>query len=251
MLGRIAAIYSDEGKLVSKGQLLAELDSSDILAQKDQAFALKDQAMTNMRQVEIKYASDQQSLRVVEINSERAREDFDRASKQFEGGVITQEQFDHIRKTYEAASAQVDASKAMLSVSKAQIASAAAAVETANAQIKVLETQLRNTKLYSPDDGVISRRWLLPGDIIQPGQSLFTLTDDKEKWILVFLEETKISEIRDGQKVKFTNNASGNFTKVTQRIPLKISIDSTDTGRNISSYNILAGMSAVVKIIRK
>jgi len=280
MLGRIAAIYSDEGDVVSKGQLLAELDSSDILAQKNQALALRDQAITNQRQVETKYASDQQSLRVVEINSERAREDFERASKQNEGGVITQEQFDHIRKAYEAASAQVDASKAMLSVSKAQIASASAAVETADAQIKVLETQLGNTKLYSPGDGVISKRWLLPGDIIQPGQSVFTLTNDKSKWILVFLEETKISEIRDGQKVSFkidafphvrfygkvflvgastasvfslipANNASGNFTKVTQRIPLKISIDSTDTGSNISSFNLITGMSAVVKITRK
>jgi len=280
MLGRIVSIYGDEGEVVSKGQLLAELDSSDILAQKNQALALKDQAKTNMKQVETKYASDQQSLRVVEINSERAKEDFERASRQYEGGVITQEQFDHIRKAYEAASAQVDASKAMLLVSKAQIASASASVETADAQIKVLETQLRNTKLYSPDDGVISKRWLLPGDIIQPGQSVFTLTNNKGKWILVFLEETKISEIRDGRKARFTidafphvrfygrvfligastasvfslipaNNASGNFTKVTQRIPIKISIDSTDTGRNISSYNILTGMSAVVKIIRK
>ncbi len=47
------------------------------------------------------------------------------------------------------------------------------------------------------------------------------------------------------------NNASGNFTKVTQRIPLKISIDSTDAGSNISSFNIITGMSAVVKITRK
>jgi membrane fusion protein, multidrug efflux system len=280
MLGRIVAIYADEGDTVRKGELLAELDSSDLLAQKNQAIALRNQALSNIRQAETKYASDQQGLRVVEINLEKAKDDNDRAQKQSQGGVITQEQFDHIRKAYEAASAQVDASKAMLSVSKAQVASAEAAAESANAQIKVLETQLRNARLYSPEDGIVARRWLLPGDIIQAGQSVFTLINDREEWVLVYLEETKISDIFEGQHASFTidafrhvkffgkvylrgsstasvfslippNNASGNFTKVTQRIPLRISIDSADTGKKISAYDILSGMSAVVKIRRK
>jgi membrane fusion protein (multidrug efflux system) len=46
------------------------------------------------------------------------------------------------------------------------------------------------------------------------------------------------------------NNASGNFTKVTQRIPVKISIDKAESGKDLSSYRILSGMSAVVKITR-
>ncbi len=47
------------------------------------------------------------------------------------------------------------------------------------------------------------------------------------------------------------SNASGNFTKVTQRIPIRISIDSVDNNKDISSYNILSGMSAVVKILKE
>jgi membrane fusion protein (multidrug efflux system) len=47
------------------------------------------------------------------------------------------------------------------------------------------------------------------------------------------------------------NNAAGNFTKVTQRIPVRISIDSADNNKEISSFNILSGMSVVVKIIKK
>ncbi len=280
MLGRIAAVYAQEGDRVVKGQLLAVLDSSDLLAQKNQAVALKAQALTNVNQAETKLRSDEQSLKVVEINYERAKDDYERAKAQLEGGVITQEQFDHLKKTYEAAAAQVNASKALLTVSGANVKSASAAAEAAGAQINVIETQLRNVKLYSPSDGVISRRWLLPGDVIQPGQSVFTVTDDKDKWISAFLEETKIAEIHDGQKARVTidafphvrfygkvyligsstasvfslipaNNASGNFTKVTQRIPIRISIDSTDSGRDLSSFNILSGMSTVVKISRK
>jgi membrane fusion protein (multidrug efflux system) len=47
------------------------------------------------------------------------------------------------------------------------------------------------------------------------------------------------------------NNASGNFTKVTQRVQIKISIDGMEDGKNLANYHILSGMSAVVKIIRK
>jgi membrane fusion protein (multidrug efflux system) len=96
---------------------------------------------------------------------------------------------------------------------------------------------------------------------------------------VAFLEETKISEIHSGQSVRFTidafpgirfngkvflvgsttasvfslipaNNASGNFTKVTQRIPVKISIENTDNNMDISSLNILSGMSVVVRIVK-
>jgi membrane fusion protein (multidrug efflux system) len=279
MLGRIVAVYAQEGDVVAKGKLLAELDSSDLIAQRNQAIALREQALTNLGQSNAKFVSDQQSLKVVEINLERAKEDLDRAKKQSEGGVITDEQYDHIKKTYEAASAQVDATKALIAVSKSQISSASAAVETANAQTKVLDTQLKNTRLWSPGNGVIAKRWLLPGDVIQPGQSAFTLTDDSRKWVISYLEETKISEIKNGQDVKFTidafpnvkfygkvfltgtstasvfslipaSNASGNFTKVTQRIPVRISIDSASNGKDISSFNILPGMSAVIKITR-
>jgi membrane fusion protein (multidrug efflux system) len=203
-----------------------------------------------------------------------------RAKNQSDGGVIAPEQFDHIKKAYETASAQLEAAKAQLLVSKSMISSASASVETANAQIKVLDAQLKNTRLYAPADGLVAKGWLLPGDVVQPSQSVFTLTLNKNLWIVAFLEETKISDIHTGQRVKFTidafpdvkfngkifllgsstasvfslipaNNASGNFTKVTQRIPVRISIESADNNKEVSSYNILSGMSAVVKIIKK
>jgi membrane fusion protein (multidrug efflux system) len=279
ILGRISAIYAKEGDFVKKGRLLAELDSSDLVAQKNQALALRLQALANMNQSVIKYTSDLKSLRVLDINLERAADDLNRAKNQSAGGVITTEQYDHINKTYETAAAQLEAAKAQINVSKAQISTASAVVGTSDSQIKVLDTQLKNTKLYAPADGIISKRWMLPGDVIQPSQSVFTMTNYSRIWIVAFIEETKILNIHPGQDVKFkldafdgvkfhgkifhigsstasvfslipANNASGNFTKVTQRIPVRISIDSTDDGKDISSLNILSGMSAVVRIIK-
>lgn len=279
IIGRISEIYASEGDLVTAGTLLTVLDSTDLLAQRNQAFAMKAQAQANLSQAEIKFSSDQKSIKVLEINLERANEDLTRAKNQSAGGVITREQLDHAQKAFETASAQLDASKAQLLVSKSMISSASASVETAGSQIKVLDAQLRNTRLYAPADGVIAKRWLLPGDVVQPSQSVFTITINKKFWIVAFLEETNIAEVHKGQDVRLTidafpdlkfngkiflvgsstasvfslipaNNAAGNFTKVTQRIPVRISIDNTTKNQDISGLNILSGMSAVVKIIK-
>lgn len=280
LLGRISGIYAKEGDLVNQGTLLADLDSTDLLAQRNQFLALKVQTQANLTQSEVKYNSDHKSIRVLEINVERASEDMVRAKNQSDGGVISLEQFDHMKKTFETATAQLDAGKAQLLVSKSMISTASAAVETAIAQVKVIDTQLKNIRLYAPADGIIAKCWLLNGDVVQPGQSVFTLTMNKNLWVVAFLEETKISEIHTGQNVRFSidaypgvrfngivfligsttasvfslipaNNASGNFTKVTQRIPVRISIESADNYKNLSQFNIFSGMSVVVKIIKK
>ncbi len=280
IIGRISAIYANEGDIVKQGTLLADIDSSDFIAQRNQSIALRTQALANLSQSEVKYNSDQKGIRVLEINLERASEDMARAKNQSDGGVITAEQFDHIKKAFETASAQLDAAKAQLLVSKSMISTASAAVETANAQVNVLNTQLKNTRLYAPADGTLAKRWLLQGDVVQPSQSVFTLTMNKNLWVVAFLEETKISEIHTRQNVRFNidafpgvrfngkvflvgsttasvfslipaNNASGNFTKVTQRIPVRISIESADNYKDLSRFNIFSGMSVVVKIIKK
>lgn len=278
--GRISGIYAKEGDLLKQGVLVADLDSTDLVAQRNQSIALRAQAQANLAQSEVKFISDQKSIRVLEINLERTSEDLARAKSQADGGVITSEQYDHIKKAFETATAQFDVGKSQLLVSKSMISSASAAVETTIAQIKVIDTQLKNTRLYAPADGIVAKCWLLNGDIVQPGQSVYTLTINKNLWVVAYLEETKISEIHVGQNVRFNidafpgvrfngkvflvgsttasvfslipaNNASGNFTKVTQRIPIKISIDSADNYKDLAQFNIFSGMSVVIKIVKK
>ncbi len=133
--------------------------------------------------------------------------------------------------------------------------------------------------MYAPTDGIVAKRWLLPGDIANPGQSIYTINNNSKFWVMVYLEETKLGKLHLGQAAKFTldtypgvtftgkifvmgsttasqfsfippSNASGNFTKVTQRVPLKITIDGTDDGKKLSSFRLMTGMSAKVKIVR-
>jgi len=279
ILGRISKLYVDEGDSVNAGQLVAELDSMDLLAQKQQIIASKLQTEASKLQSEAKYESDLKGIKVLEIANTKATEDFQRAKTQYAGGVTTKEQFEHAQRANETTQAQLDAAKAQLLVSKAQINTAAATINEAEAHIGVINTQLDNTRLYAPTTGIVAKRWLLPGDVVQPGQSIYSVNNTRKFWVLVYLEETKMEAIHVGQKVRFTidtypgveftgkvfmvspstasqfslippNNASGNFTKVTQRVPIKVSIDTADYG-DLSSYHFRTGMSAVVKVIKK
>jgi len=279
ILGRIACEFADEGDTVNKGMLLAVLDSTDLFAQKNQSIALKEQATTTKLQTEASYKYDQECIKILQVGLDKAKDDFSRAKSQYEGKVITKEAYEHSAKAYESAQAQLDASNAALSVSKSKIESSAAAIKSAEAQVGLIEAQLKNTKLYAPMNGIIAKRWLLTGDITSPGQSIFTITNNEKYWVLVYLEETKISKLHNGQKVRFRidafdglnfngkifsigsntasqfslippNNASGNFTKVTQRVPVKISIDGVENDKPVKSFHFLSGMSAEVKILK-
>ena len=279
ILGRITNINVSEGDSVKRGQLLVVLDSSDLFSQRISSMAARDQAQAAQHQTTAKYTLDQKNVRIQEISVEKAKEDLDRATAQFDGKVISREQYDHQKKAYEAAQAQLEASQAQLDVSKSQIESAEYTIKTATAQIGTIETQLHNTRILAPCDGKIAKRWLLPGDIAQPGQSVLTITKDSLLWVAAYFEETKIGGIHPGQKAEYTvdafpnvifygevfniatntaaqfslippNNASGNFTKVTQRIPIKISIKETNTKDPFLLHRLVSGMSVEVKIYK-
>lgn len=136
-------------------------------------------------------------------------------------------------------------------------------------------------RILAPTDGVVAKQWLVPGDLVEPGETVFTLNENKALWVTVYLQETKFDEIRMGQEALFTldaypgltfygkifyigantasqfslippSNASGNYTKVSQRIPLKISIDRMEGDAKIKAgVRLLSGMSANVKIVKK
>lgn len=136
-------------------------------------------------------------------------------------------------------------------------------------------------RIVSPVDGVIAKQWVVPGDLLEPGENIFTLNQGKDLWVTVYLQETKFSKIRLGQEALFTldaypdltfygkifyigsntasefslippSNASGNYTKVAQRIPLRISIDRVEgDAKKKAGMRLLSGMSANVKIIKE
>lgn len=251
MLGRIDSLTVDEGDTVKANEKLVILDTSDLKAQENSAAATINNA--------------QESIALSKVNLERAKDDFQRAKSQYQSSIIPKEQYDHAARAVEAAQAEYN-----ISVSR---------VGTAKAQLGVIQTNLMNGVIVSPIDGVISKRWVLAGDVVQPGQPIYSIYDTKNSWITAQLEETKVSSIKPGDYVEINvdaypdqqfygkviqigantasqfslippNNASGNFTKVTQRVPVKISIDgrTKDSKNPTGKLSLLPGMSVEVRI---
>jgi membrane fusion protein (multidrug efflux system) len=279
ILGRIADIFADEGDTVTRGELLVVLDSNDLTAQRIQAEAARHQAVASLSQAVARLQLDQKNTLVQKINSEKAKEDLDRATAQLSGNVISQETYDHIHKAYEAARAIYEASQAEAAVGKTQVESARLSIKTADAQIGTIQAMLDNTRICAPCPGRIAKKWLYTGDIAQPGQSILTITKDSLLWVTALFEETKIAGIGYDKQAEFTvdaypgvhfygevfdigtntaaqfslippNNASGNFTKVTQRIPVKISILRWDHKDLYPDMHLISGMSVYVKIYK-
>lgn len=245
--GRVISLKSDEGDTLRTGQILAALDTSDLKAQEQQYIA----AVLNAKE----------SITLAKVNLEKAKNDYDRAQNQYRDNIITKEQYDHSTNALDAAQAEFN-----ISLTKPGMYLA---------QQEVVKAQLRNSVIYSPIGGVIAKKWILEGDVVQPGQPIFTIFDMKNIWVTAQLEETLIGRIGLGVQVEISidaypgrkfsgkviqigsntasqfslippNNASGNFTKVTQRIPVKISIDKADF-----NADMLPGMSVEVRVKEK
>ena len=251
--------YAWEGDTVKAGTILAELDSSTVVAQLQEAVARREEMVANLK------------LDKAEVNYRRDK-------KLYGSDAVSQETFQNTEDTYKSAAIKVDVAKDQIKISRARISAGEAVIVSANAAIESTRVSLGYYRITAPVDGVIAKRWSLPGDIIQPGQTLFTINEGKDLWVAVYLEETKFDHIRMGQPAIFTldafpdltfsgkifyigtntasefslippNNASGNYTKVAQRIPIKISIDKAVGKRDkVEKPKLVSGMSATVKI---
>jgi membrane fusion protein (multidrug efflux system) len=248
ILGRVSSLTVDEGDTVTQGQLLVRLDDADLLAQKEQAVA------------SLRFA--EESVGLAKVNISRAQDDYARAEHQFKDDVITKEQYDHARSALEGA--------------RAEYGIAVSRIGTARAQVGVVQAQLENCAIASPVDGKVARRWVLRGDVVQAGQPIFSVYDRRETWVTANLEETNLQAVHLNQQVTIAvdgfpgrtysgrvfqigsstaaqfslippNNASGNFTKITQRVPVKISIVEERAAVD-QPIELLPGMSVEVRI---
>lgn len=243
---RIIELFVDEGDLVQKGQLLCQLDESIYNSQKADA-------LTNVTFL-------QEAVKLQRIEMEKLRDIYNVAKQEFENQIISYIEFDKIEKDFYASIANLNVSEA--------------ALVNGIAKLGVIEELLRHTQIFAPRDGSISKRWVVAGDVAQIGQPLFGLTDIKNIWVTANLEETKVEHLKPGDPVDIhidaypdrtfngtvfvvrasaasqfslipPDNATGNFTKVVQRVPVKILLDVPKTKDALYLY---PGMSAEIHV---
>jgi membrane fusion protein, multidrug efflux system len=157
------------------------------------------------------------------------------------------------------AKAQVEttvANRKQVDVRTADAGTAGAAVETARAKLEEAELQLSYATITAPINGTVTRKSVEVGQMVQPGQGLMTIIPLQDTWVTANFKETQLADVRPGQKAEIhvdmygksvighvdsiagatgsrmsllpPENATGNFVKVVQRIPVKILVDRND-----------------------
>lgn len=243
---RIITLYVDEGDCVKKDQLLCQLDESIYHSQKLEAESA------------VQLLEQQVALKAIQV--ERMDDVYKVALNEYENEIISFIDYDKVEKDFLAA--------------KAEYKVAQANQVNGVAKLGVIEEMLRHTKIYAPRTGSIAKRWVVAGDAVQFGQPLFSLTDTQNIWVTANFEETQLQHVRSGDPVTVQvdaypgqtfdgyvymvrasaasqfalippNNATGNFTKVVQRVPVKILFREP---RNEKPLYLYPGMSAEVDI---
>jgi membrane fusion protein (multidrug efflux system) len=162
---------------------------------------------------------------------------------------------------------QVAAAQQQVSQAKQQVAVAQAVVKQRQSDLDNAKLQLSYTTLVAPANGVVSKKSVQPGQVVGPGQQLIGLVSSGQTWVIANFKETQLEDMHVGQKAKLEvdaypneefeghieslsaatgarfallppDNASGNFVKVTQRVPVKIVLDKED-----AQHPLRAGMS--------
>jgi membrane fusion protein (multidrug efflux system) len=288
--GYIDSIYFQENTHVNKDQVLVKIDDKDYRVKLEQAQAAETGANANINVGESQiYTNDANSASArAQVESAAARldktsKDFQRYANLIKDGSITQQQYDQAKAdldvaqaTYRAAQDQYKAAEEQVGATKNQLNVTHTGVSQKQVDVDYAKLQLSYTVVKSPSSGITSKKNIQVGQLVQAGQTLFSIVNDSSIYITANFKETQLDKIHNGQKVdidvdaypelkltgsvynfspatgaKFSllppDNATGNFVKVVQRIPVKIKIN----GSKEDMDKLRPGMSVSVSVIYK
>ena len=213
-----------------------------------------------------------------QMRRKKAEDDLKRDQSLFADQAITKKQVDDSRFNVETTAQQLEnsttdltAAQSRIAVLEAGVQKAAAGLDIKKARIEQIKLKLTYTKIYAPQAGKIGKKNVSEGQYVQAGTPLFSIVNDTTYWIIANFKENQLKKLYPGKEVdvemdafpgvkikgvieslseatgaKFSllppDNASGNFVKVTQRVPVKIQIKEIEKYRNM----LRAGLSVYV-----
>ncbi len=266
--GFVAEVRVDENLRVKEGDTLVLLDDRDYkvrLAQAEADLAVALASVSNKSRVGQAEAQVEQA----QANALKAHADLDRLKPLAEKDIVSKQQLDAAQAAATAADAALAAAQAALTGADARVAAARAARDQA-------ALNLTYTRIAAPASGVVSKKTVEVGQLVQPGQPLMSVVPLEDVWVTANLKETQVEDVKPGEPAEFTvdaypgihfrghvesvspatgarfsllppDNATGNFTKVVQRLPVRIRPD----GPPDAVHPLRPGMSVVVTIQTK
>jgi membrane fusion protein (multidrug efflux system) len=245
---------------IDAGEVRSHLD--EVLAEQTLAQSELEQAQAQVRSSEAAYAQALSSLESAAAQAENAARELERlrSLKASTPQAVAQAQLDAAEAAARSAAAQRDAAgqrarsaAAAVAAARAQAAGAQARVEALAAQIALARLNLGYTRVAAPIDGYIAQRSVAAGNYVSPGQQMMAIVPP-QMWVTANFKETQLVRVRLGQRVDIKvdacpgttmrghvdsiqrgagqafallppENATGNFVKVVQRVPVKIVFD--------------------------
>jgi membrane fusion protein (multidrug efflux system) len=304
--GYVTKVLVKDNDLVKKGDTLFVIDNSDYVVKAEEAKANLIAAENNVEVAKADIGTSQANVSVSEANVQsaggnietakirlrRASADFERYSNLYKNHSITKQQFEQAEAAKQEAQSQLqilidqqkassfqrNVASARTNVSNKQVQVAAANVKKAQAALDAANLNLGYTVVTASIDGQVSTVDIQPGQLVQPGQSLFYIINNSETWVIANFKETQLNKMREGQKVKLKidafpgtefegqitsfspatgskfsllppDNASGNFVKTVQRLPVRINF--TENNEKDKLQLLRSGMNADVDVILK
>lgn len=202
----------------------------------------------------------------------------DRAASASNSAQIASASLDSAKFKIAQASAVVEQSHAgqqQVAMRGAEVSANQAGIAQAHANLAAAELQISYTKIRAPYDGIVTRKTVEPGSIVQPGQGLMMIVSVKDLWVTANFKETQLRQVKPGQRVEIyvdmykqtlagkvdsianatgarlsllpPENATGNYVKVVQRIPVKILLDLEE----LEKHPLRVGMNVDATILTK
>lgn len=301
--GYLTKVYIKDNEFVKKGDTLFTIENNDYLVKLEDAKAALiasegnydaskadvGSANANIAVSNANELSAEGSIATAKIRLERASNDYERFNNLYKNHTITKQQFEQAQAAKQEAESQLNIVKqqqkasafqksviiAKSNVSSKQTTVAAANIKRAQAMLDAAKLNLGYTIVTASIDGQVSKVSIQPGQLVQPGQSLFYIINNSETWVIANFKETQLDKMKMGQKVSIKvdaypsfefegtissfspatgarfsmlppDNATGNFVKTIQRLPVKISLDTKNDSEKIQLLR--PGMNAAVAV---
>lgn len=276
--GTVAAVHVDDTQHVTRGQILVELDPSDAEIASSSAEAELARTVREVRGVFSQAGALRAQIRESEIGLKAARADLARRESIAQGGAVAAEELAHARDQVAQLQAAVAARQESLASTEAQIENTRIAthpaVLAAAARVREEALALRRTHIDAPMEGTIARRGVQIGARIAPGSPLMAVVPLSDVWVEANFKEVQLADLRIGQPVQLradiygrsvtyhgrvaglgagsgsafallpAQNASGNWIKVVQRVPVRIALDR----RELEAHPLRVGLSMTATI---
>lgn len=276
--GTVISIDADDGMKVETGQALVHLDANDAQVAYDQSVA---NLAGTVRQVRGFYSSvdaGQSDLRAREVAVAQARADVARRSGLVASGAVSSEELAHARDVLAAAEAALGSSRGNLSRSRALVDATTLSkqpqVQVAASQLRQAYLNLQRSAIVAPVSGYVAKRQVQLGQRVQPGTTLMTIVPLEQVWVEANFKETQLGHMRIGQPVEVhsdlygsdveyngkvaalglgtgssfsllpAQNASGNWIKIVQRVPVRIELDP----KQLAEHPLRLGLSMSVDV---